>query len=96
MAAEKVSLFINSRDIHVMYQLTRDELHSVAEEFGITLEGDKKEELQIGLKNFLEKHNWFQGSQVENNDGEEERGDGQKKVMKLEDMAGLSSTEKFE
>ena len=55
MATERVTSFLASKDIHVMYQLTRDELHSVAEEFGVILQGEKKEELQIEVKTFLEK-----------------------------------------
>ena len=96
MATERVSSFLNSRDIHVMYQLTRDELLSVAGELGVTLGGDKKEELQIGLRTFLEKSNWFQESRVENNDGEGEKGDEQKGILKLGDLTGLSGTEKYE
>ena len=97
MATDKISAFLNSRDIHVMYQLTRDELHSAAGEFGVRLEGDKKEELQIELKTFLEKEGWFEGDNVEN--GEEEEGrksEGQKGFVKFGDLEGLSGTEKFE
>ena len=97
MATERVSLFLDTRDIHVMYQLTKDELHSVAEEFGVSLEGDKKEELQVNLKTFLENKGWLPGDREENcNDGEKEAGDGQKGLMNFGNLEGLSGTEKYE
>ena len=97
MATERVSLFLDTRDIHVMYQLTKDELHSVAEEFGVSLEGDKKEELQVSLKTFLENKGWLSGDREQNcNDGEKEAGDSQRGLMNFGNMEDLSGTEKFE
>ena len=97
MATERVASFLASKDIHVMYQLTRDELHSVAEEFGVVLQGEKKEELQIELKTFLEKSKWFHGDHEENGeDGEEEKEESPSELLKKGDLEGLSGTEKYE
>lgn len=99
MAEDKITLFLQSRSIHVMYQLTRDELHNVAGEFGVRLQGERKEELQMELKTLLEKRGWFQRDEEESDEegeGEEEKPEDPKVDMNFRDMEGLSGSEKFQ
>lgn len=73
MAEDKVLLYLKSRSVHMMYQLTRDELHNVAGEFGVRLQGKRKEELQMELKTLLEKKIWLKREKEESDEeGEEE------------------------
>lgn len=95
MATDRVNSFLNSRNIHVMYQLTKEELYSVAGELGVRLEGEKKEELQIELKGLLEKSDWFERDDGEEDKGEEEEEKLKNPIMSLK-LEGLSSTEKIE
>ena len=79
-----------------MYQVTKEELYSVAGVCGVRLEGNKKE-LQIELRASLEKRGWFRrGNEEGNEEDKEEKSNNQKGYINFGEMVKLSSTERFE
>ena len=94
MTGDRVCIFRNRRNVHEMYQVTKEELYSVAGVCVVRLEGDKKEELQIELRASLGKRGWFRRGDEEGNDEEEEeKSNNQKGYMNFGEVEGLSSTE---
>ena len=101
MALARVTAFIQGRDVHDFYQLTREELCSLANEMEIVLEVERKEDMQREIKRVLEERNFFYKDSE--NDGES---DDNPKVDKqcedlqmpqLEKLPGdLSSSERIE
>ena len=97
-------MFLVSKDIHYMYQLTKEELTKVAEEFGVQLAAEKREERQIELRVALRERGWFN----ENHSRSEKDGESDEQGERRTDfegflpnsliglMEGLSNSEKME
>jgi len=82
--ASNVANFLNTFDVHYLYQCTKEELYSIAEKYGLSLKSVLKEGMQKELVEALVSKEVLS---VGDNEGEDERND------TPEDAHGLSESE---